>query len=104
ADQYCYRQPADEAGDARIGRAYQARGGRGQSRADGAAGGAGKADPLGARQTALGGRPRRNAPRPPTRTMIVVDSSVWIDYLNGRATAETDALYRLARARLVIGD
>jgi predicted nucleic acid-binding protein len=36
--------------------------------------------------------------------MIVVDSSVWIDYFNGRATAQTDALYRLARARLVIGD
>ena len=36
--------------------------------------------------------------------MIVVDSSVWIDYFNGRATAQTDALYRMAGARLVIGD
>jgi predicted nucleic acid-binding protein len=36
--------------------------------------------------------------------MIVVDSSVWIDYFNGRPTAEADALDRLARARLVIGD
>jgi len=36
--------------------------------------------------------------------MIVVDSSVWINYFNGRATAETDALARLAGARLVIGD
>jgi len=36
--------------------------------------------------------------------MIVVDSSVWIDYFNGRPTAEADALYRLARARLIIGD
>jgi predicted nucleic acid-binding protein len=36
--------------------------------------------------------------------MIVVDSSVWIDCFNGRPTAEADALYRLARARLIIGD
>jgi predicted nucleic acid-binding protein len=36
--------------------------------------------------------------------MIVVDSSVWIDYFNGRPTPEADALDRLARARLVIGD
>ena len=36
--------------------------------------------------------------------MTVVDSSVWIDYFNGRRTEETDALDRLARARLVIGD
>ena len=36
--------------------------------------------------------------------MIVVDSSVWIDYFNGRATFETDALERLAGAPLVIGD
>jgi predicted nucleic acid-binding protein len=36
--------------------------------------------------------------------MIVVDSSVWIDYFNGRATAQTDVLDRLARARLVIGE
>ncbi|MFZ0890366.1 MAG: PIN domain nuclease [Candidatus Binataceae bacterium] len=36
--------------------------------------------------------------------MIVVDSSVWIDYFNGRPTAEADALERLARAHLVIGD
>ncbi|HUY28138.1 MAG TPA: PIN domain nuclease [Candidatus Binataceae bacterium] len=36
--------------------------------------------------------------------MIVVDSSVWINYFNGRANAETDALERLAGERLVIGD
>ena len=36
--------------------------------------------------------------------MIVVDSSVWIDYLNGRPTAEADALSRLAPPQLVIGD
>ncbi|HUY38483.1 MAG TPA: PIN domain nuclease [Candidatus Binataceae bacterium] len=36
--------------------------------------------------------------------MIVVDSSVWINYFNGRATVETDALERLADTRLVIGD
>ena len=36
--------------------------------------------------------------------MIVVDSSVWINYFNGRATPETDALERLADTRLVIGD
>ena len=36
--------------------------------------------------------------------MIVVDSSVWIDYFNGRPTAETDALDRLPTPQLVIGD
>jgi predicted nucleic acid-binding protein len=36
--------------------------------------------------------------------MIVVDSSVWIDYFNGRPTTEADALDRLARGRLVVGD
>jgi predicted nucleic acid-binding protein len=36
--------------------------------------------------------------------MIVVDSSVWIDYFNGRSTPETDILERLARVPLVIGD
>jgi predicted nucleic acid-binding protein len=36
--------------------------------------------------------------------MIVVDSSVWIDYFNGRPTAETEALDRLAGVRIVIGD
>jgi predicted nucleic acid-binding protein len=36
--------------------------------------------------------------------MIVVDSSVWIDYFNGRPTPEADALDRLAPERLVIGD
>ena len=35
--------------------------------------------------------------------MIVVDSSVWIDYFNGRPTAEADALDRLAR-ELMVGD
>ena len=37
--------------------------------------------------------------------MIVVDSSVWIDYFNGRPTAEADLLDLLmGRALLVIGD
>ena len=36
--------------------------------------------------------------------MIVVDSSVWIDYFNGRPTSEADALSRLPPPQLVIGD
>jgi predicted nucleic acid-binding protein len=36
--------------------------------------------------------------------MILVDSSVWIDYFNGRRTAQTDTLERFARARLLTGD
>lgn len=37
--------------------------------------------------------------------MIVVDSSVWINYFNGRATPETDLLNRLLGAEeLLIGD
>ncbi len=37
--------------------------------------------------------------------MIVVDSSVWIDYFNGRPTAEANALDWLKRRELlVIGD
>jgi predicted nucleic acid-binding protein len=37
--------------------------------------------------------------------MILVDSSVWIDYFNGRATAETDALDDLlGREPVLIGD
>jgi len=36
--------------------------------------------------------------------VIIVDSSVWIDYFNGRSSAETDALERLARTRLLAGD
>jgi predicted nucleic acid-binding protein len=36
--------------------------------------------------------------------MIVVDSSVWIDYFNGRPTTEADALGRLPTPQLVIGD
>ena len=36
--------------------------------------------------------------------MIVVDSSVWIDYFNGRATPAVALLERLARSPLVIGD
>ncbi|MGP1395116.1 MAG: type II toxin-antitoxin system VapC family toxin [Inquilinaceae bacterium] len=37
--------------------------------------------------------------------MIVVDSSVWIDYFNGHETRETDALDRLLGSDLVvIGD
>jgi predicted nucleic acid-binding protein len=36
--------------------------------------------------------------------MIVVDSSVWIDYFNGRPTPEADTLYQIPKAVLVIGD
>jgi predicted nucleic acid-binding protein len=37
--------------------------------------------------------------------LILVDSSVWIDYFRGKATAETDALDSLLGAQpLVIGD
>jgi len=36
--------------------------------------------------------------------MIVVDSSVWIDYFNGRPTAESEALDKTPKARLVVGD
>ena len=36
--------------------------------------------------------------------MIIVDSSVWIDYFNGRPTAESDALSRLPPPQIVIGD
>jgi predicted nucleic acid-binding protein len=36
--------------------------------------------------------------------MILVDSSVWIDYFNGRRTTQTDTLERFARARLLTGD
>ena len=37
--------------------------------------------------------------------MIIVDSSVWIDYFNGKATAETDALDGLlGREPVLTGD
>jgi|ERR1700722_6696010 len=36
--------------------------------------------------------------------MIVVDSSVWIDYFNGRPTAEAETLDKTPKARLLIGD
>lgn len=37
--------------------------------------------------------------------MIVVDSSVWVDYFNGLATPQTDALDRLlSRALVLMGD
>lgn len=37
--------------------------------------------------------------------MILVDSSVWIDYFNGAASAETDLLDRLMdTGRLLVGD
>lgn len=36
--------------------------------------------------------------------MIVVDSSVWIDYFNGRVSAETEVLDSIARLPLVTGD
>lgn len=37
--------------------------------------------------------------------MIVVDSSVWIDYFNGTATRQTDFLFeRLGNVPLAIGD
>lgn len=37
--------------------------------------------------------------------MILADSSVWIDYLGGTASPQTDALHRcLAHAEVVLGD
>jgi predicted nucleic acid-binding protein len=37
--------------------------------------------------------------------VIAVDSSVWVDYFNGRVTRETDLLDRLmGRERLLVGD
>ena len=37
--------------------------------------------------------------------MILIDSSVWIDYFRGAATAETDRLDQLLGAELVlVGD
>lgn len=37
--------------------------------------------------------------------MILVNSSVWIEYFNGRVTPETDALdYLLGREPVLIGD
>ncbi len=36
--------------------------------------------------------------------MTVVDSSVWIDYFNGRITDQTDTLDRIPKARILIGD
>ena len=37
--------------------------------------------------------------------MILVDSSVWVDYFNGRPTAQTDLLDSLlATERLLVGD
>jgi len=37
--------------------------------------------------------------------MIVVDSSAWIDYFNGRRTRKTDLLHTfLGREPLVVGD
>lgn len=37
--------------------------------------------------------------------MILVDSSVWIDFFNGRMTSETDLLHKLlGREPLLIGD
>jgi predicted nucleic acid-binding protein len=37
--------------------------------------------------------------------MIVVDTSVWVDYFNGRSTPETDSLDALlSRELLIVGD
>jgi predicted nucleic acid-binding protein len=36
--------------------------------------------------------------------MTVVDSSVWIDYFNGRPTTQADALDQTPKARILIGD
>ncbi len=36
--------------------------------------------------------------------MMVVDSSVWVDFFNGRTTVQTQTLYRLADTRILIGD
>jgi predicted nucleic acid-binding protein len=37
--------------------------------------------------------------------MVVVDSSVWIDYFNGHGTAETDVLHGfLGERQIIVGD
>jgi hypothetical protein len=36
--------------------------------------------------------------------MTVVDSSVWVDYFNGRITDQTDALDRILKAQILMGD
>jgi predicted nucleic acid-binding protein len=49
----------------------------------------------------MAGRSRRDEEQP----LILVDSSVWIDYFNGKATAQTEALDRLLGYEpLAIGD
>ena len=46
-------------------------------------------------------RPRRNA----VRQMILVDSSVWIDYFNGQKTGQTDWLdSALGNVPIIMGD
>jgi predicted nucleic acid-binding protein len=53
----------------------------------------------------LGERLEGDAAQPLHQRIILVDSSVWIDYFNGRATGETDLLDRLLSAqRLLLGD
>jgi len=49
----------------------------------------------------VGGRPRRNE----GQRVIIADTSVWIDYLNGRITPQTDLLDdTLVEGTLAIGD
>src|ERR1700720_3330471 len=58
-------------------------------------------DPPAPRQTELAGRPQRNE----ERQLILVDSSVWIDYFKGTITAQTDILDGLlGQQPLAIGD
>src|SRR5262249_55239673 len=53
------------------------------------------------RKAELARRSRRDA----ERSLILVDSSVWIDYFNGRKTVQTDKLDQLlGREALAIGD
>jgi predicted nucleic acid-binding protein len=58
-------------------------------------------NPHNARQTGLEGRSQRHA----ERLLILVDSSVWIDYFHGTVNAQTDKLDSLlGREPLAIGD
>src|SRR5204862_6577906 len=100
----------------RHGRAVEARGGAWQSqrhkkghrrgrRARAGPDARPRCDPPTARQGTLGGRPRAVAPQPDSRVMVIVDTTVWIDYLQGTNNPESDWLGREStRQRLGLTD
>src|SRR5579884_136523 len=91
ANQYRNRRRLDEAGDAGFGREDQAGSGRTRPQDAGCAQAPGNDPPL-SWQAPLGRRPRRNAAQSLRKPVILVDSSVWIDYFNGLATPQTSLL------------